>query len=131
VDQPETLLSSLQADLNYYADYLHGMANEVLNSGLSKYPIFIAHQMPIGMGRMLLDHTQLNTQWSISISLLEEFVGRNVVTKDKLFSFRQQFKDPENFMCVFMLAADGTTRFVYLPYGDDSNNGLDEVMGFE
>ena len=122
------ILETLEADLNYYADYLHGFANEVLNSGVSKYPIFIAHKAPLPMGRILMDHAQVHTQWSISISLLEEFVGRNVVTKDKLFNFRQHFRDPETHMCVFVVSEDGEASFVFLPYDRTQEEGLLEAL---
>jgi hypothetical protein len=111
------LLETLQNDLTYYADYLQGLAREILDSGTSKYPVFVAHQHERGLdiGKPILQHTQIETRWSINVSLMEEFVAKGIVARDKFADFKQSWKDPEDFMCVFVYAGTASS-FVYLPY---------------
>lgn len=113
------LLASLQNDLRYYADYLQGLTREVLDSGTSKYPVFVAHQEAGGIeiGRPILQHEQIETRWSINISLMEEFVAKGIVPRDKFAAFKQSWKDPEEYMCVFVLAG-AASSFAYLPYAN-------------
>jgi hypothetical protein len=127
------LLESLQNDLRYYADYLQGMAREILDSGTSKYPVFVAHQMSQGLniGKPILQHEQIETKWSINVSLMEEFVKKGIVQQAHFAEFKKSWKDPETHMCVFVYAGQASS-FVYLPYSpeptDDSTS--DEAKEF-
>jgi hypothetical protein len=114
---PNPLLESLQNDLKYYSDYLQGLSREVLDSGTSKYPVFVAHQEAGGIeiGRPILQHEQIETRWSINISLMEEFVAKGIVPREQFAAFKQSWKDPEEYMCVFVLAG-AASSFAYLPY---------------
>lgn len=111
------LLESLQNDLRYYADYLQGMAREIIDSGTSKYPVFVAHQENVGpdLGKVVLQHEQLETRWSIHVSIMEEFVKKEIVKMEQFPEFKKSWKDPEQFMCVFVWAG-AASSFVYLPY---------------
>jgi hypothetical protein len=110
------VLVSLKKDLDYYNDYLIGFSREVLDSGISKYPIFVAYQFGgIKLGSQVLDHQTLYTQWSINISALEEFVKKGIVDRSKLDEFRSQYKDPETQMCIFVVV-NNDAGFVYYPY---------------
>ncbi|MFN3529441.1 MAG: hypothetical protein ACK417_05920 [Bacteroidia bacterium] len=111
------LLTSLQNDLRYYADYLQGLAREILDSGTSKYPVFVAHQFAegINIGKAVLQHQHIETRWSVNVSLMEEFVKKGIVQHENFPEFKKSWKDPEEFMCVFVLAG-AASSFVYLPY---------------
>jgi hypothetical protein len=110
------VLVSLKKDLDYYNDYLIGFTREVLDSGISKYPILVAYQYGgIKLGTTVLDHATLYTQWSINISALEEFVKKEIVGRDKIDEFRKHYKDPETHMCVFVVLND-EAGFVFYPY---------------
>lgn len=117
-------LEDLQKDLGYYATYLQGIAHEILDSGTSKYPVFVAYSSGLpDLGRPLLDHRQLDTRWSIRVSAMEEFVRKSILTHDQFQVFKQSWKDPNDFMCVFV-ADPQQAVFVYFRYptpeeGDD------------
>jgi hypothetical protein len=114
---PEYLLSTLQSDLRYYNDYIQGLAHEIIDTAVSKYPIFVAHQTAgVGIGKQILSHPSLNTQWSINASVLEEFIKKNIITREKLADFRATYKDPDDYMCVFVMMPDGANSFVFLKY---------------
>lgn len=126
MESTNPLFESLRNDLRYYADYLHGMAREIVDSGTSKYPVFVAHQeKTIGLGKPIMNHDQLETNWSINVSLLEEFVKRGVVQMDRISAFKESWKDPEEYMCVFVLAGESSS-FVFLPYAEPDNEVAEE-----
>lgn len=116
--------AQIEQDLTYYLDYLQGLSREILDSGLSKYPVFIAYQTKeIGMGKQVLSHESLGTRWSVNISIMEEFVKRNVLSLEKWPEFKKTYKDPEQFACVFLM--DGLeAHFLYIPFNREE--GLDE-----
>ena len=116
----EHIFETLHDDLRYYNDYLQGISNEILDSGISKYPIFVAHQTKgIGIGKQVLMHESLSTKWSINVSALEEFVHKSIVTTEKLADFKRTYKDPELHLCVFAMLPDGSNSFAFLPYIQD------------
>lgn len=119
--------TELERDLGYYSSYLQGIAHEVLDSGTSKYPIFVAHEgQSLELGRPLLDHRQLDTRWSIRASVMEEFIKKGLLTKEQFAAFKKSWKDPNDFMCVFV-ANPQQPIFVYFPYPRAETLGLHEI----
>jgi hypothetical protein len=108
-------LVSLEADLKLFKDSIREVAVEIMIEGLTKYPIFIAHQHEIALGEVILDRRDLKTEWSIHASTLEEFEERGVIKKELKERFLKSYKNPNDFMCVFVVVPEGA-NFVYYPY---------------
>jgi len=117
-------LESVESDLRYYADYLRGLSRELLDTGISKYPVFVAYHehMPTPMGRPVLIHQHLDTHWSVNLTVMEDFVSREIVTRAAFPEFRNSWKDPEFFMCVFVYTPSKCV-FLYMPYDPLSEEG--------
>jgi hypothetical protein len=111
----ESPLVSLERDLKFFNESLHEVAIEIMVEGLSHYPIFIAHQHELTLGELILDRHELNTEWSIHASTLEEFVEKGVIKEILKERFIQSYKNPDDFMCVFVIVPEGA-NFVYYPY---------------
>jgi hypothetical protein len=112
---PESLLLSLERDLKIFKDSIHEVAVEIMVEGLSSYPIFIAHQHELKLGEVILDRNDLNSEWSIHASTLEEFTERGVIKPELKERFISSYKNPNDFMCVFVVVPEGA-NFVYVPY---------------
>lgn len=113
--QKSSPLKSLESDLKLYSESIKEIAGEILNEGLSEYPIFVAHQHEVALGELILDKNELNTSWSIQASMLEEFVEKGVIHKDKKERFIKQYKNPNEFMCLLVVVPEGA-NFVFYPY---------------
>jgi hypothetical protein len=111
----ESPLLSLERDLKFFNDSIREVAIEIMVEGLSRYPIFIAHQHELNLGELILDRHDLNTEWSIHASTLEEFVEKGVIKEVLKERFIQSYKNPNDFMCVFVVVPEGA-NFVYYPY---------------
>jgi len=111
----ESPLVSLEADLKLFNESIREVAIEIMIEGLTKYPIFIAHQHELKLGEVILDRHELNTEWSIHASTLEEFIERGVIKEVLKERFIKSFKNPHDFMCVFVVVPEGA-NFVYYPY---------------
>jgi hypothetical protein len=98
----ESPLLSLEVDLKFFNESIREVAIEIMVEGLSKYPIFIAHQHELDLGEMILDRHEINSEWTIHASTLEEFIERGVI----------------KYMCVFVVVPDGA-NFVFFPYQKD------------
>jgi len=111
----ETPLKSLESDLKLYSESIREVSTEIMVEGISLYPIFIAHQHKVSIGELLLDKDELNTDWTIHASTLEEFVEKGIILADKKENFIRNFKNANEFMCVFVIVPDGA-NFVFFPY---------------
>ncbi|RZJ74994.1 MAG: hypothetical protein EOO47_20330 [Flavobacterium sp.] len=108
-------LVSLEKDLTFYADSIREVAVEIMMEGISFNPIFIAHQHEVSIGEIILNRAELNTEWTIQASTLEEFIQKGIIHPDKKEQFLKTYKKPENYMCVFVVVPEGA-NFVYYPY---------------
>ncbi|MBB2145580.1 hypothetical protein GM921_08800 [Pedobacter sp. LMG 31464] len=108
-------LVSLEKDLTFYADSIKEVAVEIMVEGISTTPIFIAHQHEVSIGEVILNRADLNTDWTIQASTLEEFIQKGIIHPDKKEQFLKTYKKPENFMCVFVVVPEGA-NFIYYPY---------------
>jgi hypothetical protein len=108
-------LLSLERDLKIFNDAIREVAVEIIVEGLSKYPIFIAHQHELKLGEVILDRHELNSEWTIHASTLEEFVDRGVIKPELKERFVASYKSPKNHMCVFVVVPEGA-NFVFYPY---------------
>ncbi|MBV8388668.1 MAG: hypothetical protein JO080_02590 [Mucilaginibacter sp.] len=111
----ESPLLSLERDLKVYSESIHEVAIEIMVEGLSSYPIFIAYQHLVKLGELILDRDDLNMDWSINASTLEEFVEKRVIKKELQERFTKSYKNPHDFMCLFVVVPEGA-NFVYYPY---------------
>ena len=114
----ESPLLSLEVDLKLFNESIREVAVEIMVEGLSRYPIFIAHQHEVALGEMILDKDDINSDWSINASTLEEFVERGIIKKELKQRFIDTYKKPDKFMCVFVIVPEGA-NFVFFPYVKD------------
>lgn len=115
VPQKESPLKSLESDLKLYSESLKEVSTEIIVEGISQYPIFIAHQHKISVGEVVLDKDELNTDWTIHASTLEEFLEKSIILEDKKANFIRNYKNANDFMCVFVVVPEGA-NFVFFPY---------------
>ncbi|SMC79603.1 hypothetical protein [Pedobacter africanus] len=108
-------LISLEKDLGLYADSIKEVAVEIMVEGISANPIFVAHQHTVSIGEMILDRSELNTEWTIQASTLEEFIEKGIINPEKKALFLKSYKRPEDYMCVFVIVPEGA-NFIYYPY---------------
>ncbi|MDN3551408.1 hypothetical protein [Mucilaginibacter aquaedulcis] len=108
-------LLSVERDLKIFKESIHEVAVEIMMEGLSSYPIFIAHQHELKLGEVILDRNDLNSEWSIHASTLEEFEERGVIKPELKDRFINSYKNPNEYMCVFVVVPEGA-NFVYFPY---------------
>ncbi|MGN6394874.1 MAG: hypothetical protein ACTHMI_04890 [Mucilaginibacter sp.] len=108
-------LISLEKDLKFFNESIREVALEIIMEGLSEYPIFVAHQHQINLGELILDRHDLNTEWSIHASTMEEFIEKGVIKEMLKERFISSYKNPNEYMCVFVVVPEGA-NFVYFPY---------------
>lgn len=108
-------LKSLKKDLDFYKESIQEVAAEMMAEGYTLYPIFVAHQHSMAIGEIVLDKDELQTQWSVHASSLEEFIEKGLIQGDKRAFFEKSFKPANDYMCLFVVVPEGA-NFVFYPY---------------
>ena len=113
----EELYKSLHDDLEVCRDYIRQIALGMIRGNVSRYPIFIAKrgENDIDLGLPVINRADFDIAWNINASHLEDFVHKGIVSSERSADFIKSYKNPEMFMCVFMVEEDSAS-FVFMPY---------------
>lgn len=110
-----TAFSQLEQSLTRFKSLMGKAADTILDQEVSSYPIFVVHQKELELGIPLIsiDPSQ-NIEWSINASTLEELATKKIIEMAKVPDFKSIYKDPQSFLCLFVLMDSGAT-FAFLP----------------
>lgn len=117
-EQRDQVLALLYEDLDLTKNLLHTIKEQVKDQNISNYPIFVASDLPVAVGSLIVNKREINTHWYFAASHLEEFVLKGLVAKDKINSFRELYKKHSKELCVFVIN-DEAGDFVFI---DPHNN---------
>lgn len=104
----------IQDELLPYKQILGKAADTVVAQNVSSYPIFVVHQLEVAIGIPLINREEVEGNWSVNVSSLEEFATKNLIDTEKLDNFKEVYKNPDTHLCLFLLSDFGAT-FVFLP----------------
>lgn len=112
--QNKKALLELESDLKKYRPMFKNAADAIIEQDVSNYPIFVAHKSDALLGIELLKRHQSDTNWSFNASTLEEFSVKKIVEMSKIEDFKQIYKNPKEFICVFVLD-EAIGQFIFYP----------------
>ena len=115
------VIDSLEKDLEFYNDSIKEVANDIINEEVSSYPVFIAHEHEVQLGEVILDKDELGCKWTINATVLDELVEKGIVQEDKKEEFKNVYKDPKKYMCIFLISEKGG-NFIFMPYNDEKEH---------
>ena len=111
-------LGSISEDFVVVAETLKEASYQIRKRDFSDFPIFVVSKIDLPIGQLLIGKTDLATHWNYNASFLDEFVQREIVAEDMVEGFKKNYKDPDEFCCLFVVD-DNFTNFVYIPYPED------------
>ncbi|MEL7001944.1 MAG: hypothetical protein AAFN93_04320 [Bacteroidota bacterium] len=111
-------LGSISQDFVVVADTLKEASYQIRKRGFSDYPIFPIAKFEIPIGQLLIGQTELAVNWNYNASFLDEFIQREIVASDAVEAFQANYKNPDEFCCLFVVD-DDFTNFVFIPYPED------------
>jgi hypothetical protein len=110
-------MGTISADFVKVADALHEASYQIRKAGFD-HPIFPICKEEQPIGQLLFDPVRNATAWYYYASFLNEFQQRELITGDKAVDFKNAFKDPDEFCCLFVIDPE-LTRFVFIPFPED------------
>lgn len=109
-----TLMLEIEQKLQAWVPALSQAADTIMVQDVSRYPIFVVADELVEVG-IAMAEPDGDSPWHIRASTLEEFVARNLVENEKLEKFREVYKDPRSFICVFIVMTQVGATFAFLP----------------
>jgi hypothetical protein len=110
-------LGTISADFVKVSDTLKEASYRIRTAGFP-YPVFPISKELISIGQLLIERGNGSLTWNYYASFLTEFVERGLIDKEKEESFRETYKDPDEFCCLFVVDRE-FTNFVFIPYPED------------
>jgi len=124
-DDPEALdpkyLGIISEDFIQVADTLREASYQLRARKISARPIVVACKEIQPIGGLIIPAGLHPTIFNYFLSFEEEFEQRGLITEEGQPIFREHFRDPEEFLCLFVVE-ETFTNFVYIPYPTDEQN---------
>ncbi len=111
-------LGTVSQDFVKISDQIKEASYQIRKRGFSDHPVFIISKSEIPLGQLLFKKDEVDTQWNYYVTYVDEFVQRKIIEGDKLDLFKETYKDPDEYCCLFVVD-DNFTNFIYIPYPED------------
>lgn len=112
-------LGSISADFAKVCENVKEASYQIRSRGFSEYPIFAISKNVQPIGSIFIAQMEINENlWNYYASMLEEFTQRAIVADDAIESFKANYKDPNEYCCLFVIDQN-FTGFIYVPYPED------------
>jgi hypothetical protein len=121
VNDPELngkYLGTITKDFVVVAENIKEASYQVRKRGFSEYPIFPISKQEVPVGQLLISKGDFETNWNYNITYIDEFIQRKIIAEDKVEDFKNVYKDPDEFCCLFVIDQDFTS-FIFVPYPED------------
>lgn len=111
-------LGTITSDFIKISDVLKEASYQIRSHKFSEFPIFPISKEMQPIGKIFIGKAEKNLDWNYFITYLDEFVQRTLIGEEAVEDFKNAYKDPDEFCCLFVM--DGAfTRFVFIPYPND------------
>jgi len=104
----------IENEMKGFAKLLGAASDKIISSQASSFPIFVVSKQPIALGINLIDREKVNSNWSINASSFEELVSKKLIFENKTADFQRTFKDPNEYICLFVLSDLGA-QYMFIP----------------
>ncbi len=111
-------LGTVSQDFVKISDHIKETSYQIRKRGFSDYPIFLISKEEIPIGQLLFKREEIDTKWNYYVTYIDEFIERKIIEKAKIDLFKESYKNPDEFCCLFVIDGD-FTNFVYIPYPED------------
>jgi phage pi2 protein 07 len=112
------LLGLISQDFVKVADQLKEASYQIRKRGFSEYPVFVMGRDEAEIGLMLIAREEQGNKWNYRASYLQEFVDRNLVGEESVELFKENYKKPDEYCCLFVIEGE-FAGFVFVPFPED------------
>ncbi|WP_367913560.1 hypothetical protein [Leadbetterella sp. DM7] len=114
------LMGKVSSDFLKVSDHLKESSYQIRKRGFSRYPVFVLSENDVELGVLLFDKPDFKTVYRYKACFLEDFIHRGMIGEESRELFIENYKDPEEYCCLFVIDGD-FAGFIYLPFPVDAN----------
>src|SRR5210317_1635197 len=96
-------LGTTSQDFVKVSDNIKEASYQIRKRGFSDFPIFVICKVEIPLGQLLFKKEEVGTDWNYYVTYLDEFSQRKIIEEDKLEDFKKNYKNPDEFCCLFVI----------------------------
>jgi hypothetical protein len=111
-------LGTISSDFIKVCDTLKEASYQMRKRGISDFPIFPISKTELPIGKLLFGMQEFGTGWNYYVTFLDEFVQREIISKDKTEEFKSAYKNADEYCCLFVVEPE-FTNFIFIPYPED------------
>ncbi|QRR01796.1 hypothetical protein [Dyadobacter sandarakinus] len=112
------LMGYISEDFIKVADQLKEASYQIRKRGFSENPVFIITNNELELGLLLIDANEMNNRFQYRASFMQEFIERKLIGEESVLLFKENYKNPDEFCCLFALVGE-FSGFVFVPYPED------------
>lgn len=112
------LMGVVSSDFVKVSEQLREASYQIRKRGFSEHPIFVASQRVVELGITLIGSGEFENNWNYRASYLNEFVQRELVGDESVELFQENYKNPDEYCCLFVIEAD-FAGFIFVPFPED------------
>ena len=112
------IMGLVSEDFIKVSDQLKEASYQIRKRGFSENPIFVMSYTEVDLGALLIDANELANRYSYRASFMQEFVDRKLIGEESILLFKENFKNPDEYCCLFALVGD-FSGFIFVPYPED------------
>lgn len=117
-DLDKKLLGKVSSDFIKVCEHLKEASYQIRKRKFSEFPIFVLAVQEVEVGNILFNKSDFETSYDYKASFIEEFLERDIVGKESDELFKENYKDPEEYCCLFVIDQN-FAGFIYVPYPED------------
>lgn len=111
-------LGKISQDFIKVADNIKEASYQIRKRGFSDFPIFILSKTEIALGQLLYKKDEVGTDWNYFVTYIDEFIQKELIEKERVDEFKNNYKNPDEFCCLFVVEGE-VAKFVFIPYPED------------
>jgi hypothetical protein len=112
------LLGVVSSDFVKVSDQLKEASYQIRQRGFSGFPIFVTAKRPVELGILLLEAQQFENDFEYRATFLDEFVQRGLIAEEAIEAFKENYKNPDEYCCLFVIESD-FAGFIHIPFPED------------
>jgi len=112
------IMGLVSEDFIKVSDQLKDASYQIRKRGFSENPVFVQSYTDIDLGALLIDAQEMSNRYSYRASYMQEFVDRKLIGEESVDLFKENYKNPDEYCCLFVLIGD-FSGFIYVPYPED------------
>ncbi|MCH8319098.1 MAG: hypothetical protein IIA88_11500 [Bacteroidetes bacterium] len=111
-------LATITEDFVKVAGLIKEASYQIRKRKISHYPMFLISKAKIPIGKLLLDKDERMLTWHYSVSYLEEFTQKKIISDEGIVKFKKVYKNPDEFCCLFVVDRD-FVNYIFVPYPEE------------